>query len=187
MITSADQNLILQELTGIVEAETGFLTIPSPMKFVDKRDFISAHPDIVEADRDTQDKIDEIDVEACWVHFRGWTDVGGPEDSPLKSYNYDLTFFVQADRERVNEGDAFQKRVLKNYNRIVEAVVNLQAEVYGSRNLGVLDEARYAVQQTSALIVQQELTSSTTCEFVPGVIGYLIVLREGVQIQLVEC
>ena len=187
MITSADQNLMLQELTTVIETQTGFRTIPSPMKFVDKRDFLASDPDTVEADRDTQDKIDELDVKACWTSFKGWTDVGGPEDSPLKSYNYDLTFFVQADRERVDENDTFKKRVLKNYDDIVAAVVNLQEEVYSSRNLGVLNATRNANLQMTALVVQQELDFDVPCPFVPGVVGYLIVLREGIQIQLREC
>jgi len=188
MITAADQLLILESLVTTISAETGYRVLPSPEKFVDKRDFLASDETVVSTDRDTQDKMDAIDVAAVWCFFRGWSDVpGSPEDSPIKYFNYDLVFFKQKDRERLDENDTFEKTILKNYNDIITAVFNLQYELQGSRNLGVLDPARYAIQETTSLIVQQELEYEAQCEFIPGILGYRIVLREAIRVQLVEC
>lgn len=186
MISAADQLLISESLASTISSATGFRTIPSPQRFVDKRDFLSSSS-LAENLRDTQKKIDAIDAAAAWVFFRGWSDVSGPEDSPIKLLNYDIVFFKQRDRERLDENNAFQKTILKNYNDIVAAVFNLQYELQGSRNLGVLDPSIYAIQETTSLTVQQELDYDVACEFIPGVFGYRIVLREGIRVQLVEC
>lgn len=192
MIPLADELQIREYLSGIIATATGYRVIPAPIYFNGVQDYWATYED-APATPESLDEIDDIDVQCAWLYLKGYVDdPESPTDSPKMDLNYDIVLFQQSDRLREDENitpDAFNKMLLQNHNDFVGGLLNLKAALQGLRTMGLFPTGTggYAQQNTQGLIMIEEIDNRGECEFVPGITGYRVVLREPVQVQLVLC
>lgn len=189
-ITTADEQLIRRfigiDKIGSISTSVGRI-IPAPVYFAGKEDYWAT---IESVSYDTQDEIDTNHIKFCAFYPKGFVDRDGPVDSPLVELTYEIYLFSQYDLERSDENispDAFNKKMLKAHNEFVGAFLELKETFQGWRNMGILDDAVYAIQQTTSLVQNQFIENRAQCRFIPGVVGHQVILDEPVRLKLVAC
>lgn len=189
MLTEQEITDIVDKLTADLEAvpEAGRI-IPGPIFFSDAAEYWRGVNHVSRPT--TQVGIETDHIEAFWVLFRGFQDVGGAPHSPLFDVTFEFYGFSQYDLQRQDPNatpEAIARRILRYHLRFVLAISKIKELFQGERALGVLDADRYSRQFTQPVIQEEFVTDRGPCEYIRNVEGHTVRLSESVRLQLKEC
>lgn len=189
MLTEQEIIALVNKLTLDLEAvpETGRI-IPAPIYFGDAAEYWRGINHVSRPS--TQVEIETDHIEAFWILFRGFQDVGGAPHSPLFDVTFEFYGFSQYDLVRQDPNatpEAIARRILGYHVRFVLAISKIKEFYQGEINLGVLDTERYRRQFTQPISQDEFVTDRGPCEFIQNVEGHSVRLFESVRLQLKEC
>lgn len=186
----SDDELLIRRFLGVNKIESVANTgrvIPAPVYFNDKEDYWAT---VGSVSYNTQPAIEGEAIKYTCFYLKNIVKLAGTDDSPLLGLVYEIEIFHQYELERADENvtpDAFNKKMLKSHNEFIAACLDLTSEFFGIRNIGVLDTAEYAVQQTTNLVQTQFIENKAITDFIPGVRGHKARFDETVRVQLIPC
>lgn len=188
-LEAAQELTIRQALATTIDAidEAGFV-IPAPLYCNGIEEFWGTLDGTA---INTKDEIEQGNVAACWIYPLQYSDdlTSSKPDSPLVNFTYEFYLFRQYGLEREDETatpEIFNSQVLKLHNKFVKAWLDIKTAFQGNRSLG-LDSGIFVQAITTSIVQPDFIQNQSQCEFVPGVVGFAVKLRETVRYKLVEC
>ena len=162
--------------------------IPAAHYFNGKEDFWAT----VNTANNTQKEIETTPIEAVWLYPVNFADTAGAADSPRISLSYEMYLFKQYGLERETESeipgvDVFNEKVLKLHNEFIEAWLGIKGEFQRTANIAGIDGDEWTERKTNPVVQVEDIANQAICEFIPGIIGFAVRLRETVTLREVDC
>ncbi len=190
MAITKDIELTIREaLADTLETVTSIgKVIPAAHYFNGREDYWAT----VDVTKNTQKLIETTPIEACWIYPANFADTGGAADSPRISLSYEFYLFKQYGFERETESeipsvDVFEEKVLKLHNAFIAAWLGIKGEFQRAASIAALSADDFAERKTNPVVQVEDIANQAICEFVPGVIGFAVRLRESVTLREVDC
>lgn len=185
----ATQEIIIRESLAATLAtvtDAGFIQ-PSPLYCNDVPGFWATLDD----SKDTKDEIDQTIVAACWLYPVLFEDVAdaGCLDKPLIRLTYEFYLFRQYGLTREDETatpDIFNSKVLVNHNLFISAWLGIKNALQGRRTMDMtgLGLTGFSSVHTNSIIQDGDIQNQEICQFVNGIVGFSVRLRETVELQV---
>jgi len=184
MLDASQEILIRESLADTIAtvSQAGFVQ-PSPLYCNDVTEFWATLDDT----KDTKVEIDTSIVAACWIYPLLFEDVpdAGCLDKPLIRLTYEFYLFRQYGLTREDESltpDVFNSKVLANHNLFIAAWLGIKNEFQGRRTITGL--TGFAFVKTTSITQAEDIQNQAICDFVPGIVGFAVRLRETVELQV---
>lgn len=138
--------------------------IPSPLSFTDKADFFN-----VLSPKLTQKDIEKTLIRAGWLNFLNFT-TDGNETHPLYTLNFEITLAHEYRYEKLDNSDAFRKKLLKSNQEHLYAIFGAVSEFEEGVSITGL-ESDFDVLKTVGLS-QNDYTSFGNLVYLPAASGF---------------
>lgn len=180
----AEQELIIRESLADTLATIptiGFVQ-PSPLYCNEVSEFWATF----DATNDTKNEIDANALAACWIYPVGFVDVpdAGCLDKPLTQLTYEFYLFrqygVTRESDRTMSVEIFDTEILANHNDFVAAWLGIKNEFQGKRAIAGL--TGFSLADTTSVVQVDDIQNQAICDFVPGIVGFSVRLRETVNL-----
>lgn len=188
MLTREQELTIREVLATRINSvsEAGFVR-PSAQYFGGREDFWA----VVDPDN-AGNEIETSLIAATWIYPVNFVDdiTSASAHSPLINLTYEIYHFTQYGQMREDESDTadvFTEKVLKQHANFITAWLGIKEQFQGNITIAELDPTEFVVRQTTPVVQVEDMTTQAICEFIPGVVGYDVRLRETVQIRFMEC
>lgn len=188
MLDKANEIIIRKALATTLETVTdaGFVQ-PSPLYCNDVSEFWAT----LDNSNDTKDEIDQTIVPCCWLYPILFEDVpdAGCMDKPLIRLTYEMYLFRQyglAREDETDTPDVFNSKVLANHNLFVGAWLGIKNAFQGRRTMDMtgIGLTGFSSAFTNSVVQTDDIQNQDVCQFVNGIVGFSVRLRETVELQV---
>lgn len=188
MLDSANELKVRKSLATTLATVTdaGFIQ-PSPLYCNDIAEFWAT----LDAAKDTKDEIDQTIVPCVWLYPILFEDVAdsGCMDKPLIKLTYEMYLFRQYGLAREDETaspDIFNKTLLANHNLFISAWLGIKEAFQGRRTMDMtgIGLTGFSSAFTNSVIQTDDIQNQDICQFVNGIVGFSVRLRETVELQV---
>lgn len=185
----ATQELIIRKSLATTLAsvtEAGFIQ-PSPLYCNDVSEFWAT----LDASNDTKDEIDQTIIACTWLYPILFEDVAdaGCMDKPLIRLTYEAYIFRQyglAREDETDTPDVFNSKVLANHNLFIAAWLGIKNALQGRRTMDMagIGLTGFSSAFTNSVVQADDIQNQEICQFVNGIVGFSVRLRETVELQV---
>lgn len=186
--TAADE-LVLREKMAVnasgLASLSGIKVNPASLLLNDASDFWATFDQSV----NTKDEIDQNLIAALWIYPIDFIPADDT-DSPIIDFPYEHYLFVQYGVGRADEAEdatLFNSQRLAQEDKFYAAWLELMSLYRGRANIDGLPDGKYAVMKSSSMQTNGEIERFANCDFVRGIVGFSVRMRETVKFQLVAC